>query len=452
MFARSSPVRLNDSRRRRERLTRPGPDSSIPIMRESLIKIARKGFFHIFGASTINRVLTALLGIVLVWIIPKDDYGTWGFANNIISFFVILNGLGAPSAILQLCSEQFKNLSLARSFYAFGARIGVLFDVLMAIAIFFVGLLVPMSVEGSNGLLVLYCLYPLVVLLCELRLTWLRTRRENRLYAAMTNVQTALLVLFSMIGAYFFSAAGLIIGQYVAYIVSFLVIYAKSGPIPSSEKNTLTKSQKDDYWSIAPISAINIGLSQALALVGTFLVGVLMVNAADVASYKVATTIPFALMFIPGVVMTFSYPYFAENRDDGPWTRLRYRQLTFCSLGLFASITVFFIVLAEPIIVLLFGNDYRDAVPPFVILMIGFFVNASFRNPAGNLLVTQRRLKWNLVTNVVSALVSIVLSVALIPQYGMVGAAWAYTASMAVAAFFFMGKYIVVIKGLGGRQ
>ena len=65
-------------------------------------KLYRTGFFHIFGAGTINKAVSSLTMIVLVWLIPKAEYGLYSYVFNIVSIFALFNGLGASSALLQL--------------------------------------------------------------------------------------------------------------------------------------------------------------------------------------------------------------------------------------------------------------------------------------------------------------------------------------------------------------
>ena len=88
-----------------------------------------------------------------------------------------------------------------------------------------------------------------------------------------------------------------------------------------------------------------------------------------------------------------------------------------------------------PIISIIFGEQYLDAVPCFRILMLGFFVTATLRTPTGNLLVTQRRLFANTLMGVLSIVFNVLLSFALIPSYGMVGAAWVYVLTMVLGSF-----------------
>jgi len=153
-------------------------------------RLSSTGFFRIFGASTVNKVLAALLSIVLVRIMTKHDFGAWSYAYNIASFFIIFNGFGAASALLQLGSELVGAGCSAARLVTYSTRCGIVCDVVIAALIATCSLAVPLAVEGSNQLLLLYCLFPLFSLLYEMRLTCLRVQLRNKAYALLTNIQT----------------------------------------------------------------------------------------------------------------------------------------------------------------------------------------------------------------------------------------------------------------------
>lgn len=49
-------------------------------------KLFKTGFFHIFGSSVINKIVTFASGIILVRILSKEEYGVYTYAENLLSF------------------------------------------------------------------------------------------------------------------------------------------------------------------------------------------------------------------------------------------------------------------------------------------------------------------------------------------------------------------------------
>lgn len=406
----------------------------------------RTGFFHIVGAGTINKILITVLGLVVVRLMTKSDYGIYAYANSIITILVAFNGLGIVSSILQVCSELAGQNTEAEEVFSYGYRWGVIVDVLLGASVAVVAIFVPLAIHGSNNLLVAYSFYPLLVLLCEIKQTQLRVTFRNKEYAYSTNLQTVLTVTLSLVGIICFGALGLIIGQELSLLVTYIVLCVK---YPSKREKTrahLEKRKKIDIWKIALTSTYNGGTSFALTLSGTQIIGLMMSSDSLVATYQVATLIPFGLLFIPGAITTYVYPYFAKNRNNRNWTIATYKKLL---LGCFAVSTVIAVtiwILAEPICVILFGNEYLDAVPALRVLMVGFWLTGSFRQVTGNLLVTQRKLISNSVVGTISAVACIGVCVWLVPCLGIVGAAFSYVAAMLIGAVANVILYCRTIK------
>ncbi len=411
-----------------------------------LKSLLRTGFFHIFGASTVNKVLSVVLSFVLVRLLSKADYGVYAYAYNIASFFIIFNGFGVASAILQICSEMFDQKGKFLGVFYYGYRWGVVIDLAMGVCIFLVALLVPLQITSAQPLLMLYCIYPLVMLLYEIKVTRLRVDLMNKEYGLALNIQSVLMLICSIGGAFLLGALGLVLGQILAYTLAYVYLCLKYHERDRGDR--LSKPEKKDFWKISGLSAFNNGLSSVFYLTGTFFIGQFIGNDTTIASYQVATLIPTGLTFIPSALMTYAYPYFARNRNNGLWTRRNYLRLLGGSILVMGLLTALICLLATPIIQIMFGEQYTDIVPAFQILMIGFFIQAVFRIPAGNLLVTQRKLLVNSFVGVVAIVVNIACCVMLIPAYSMEGAAFTQLITMVVSSVLNCSFYAYTIRRL----
>ena len=103
------------------------------------------------------------------------------------------------------------------------------------------------------------------------------------------------------------------------------------------------------------------------------------------------------------------------------------------------SISVVLIVLAKPIITIIFGMAYIDSVFPFQILCFGFWILATFRNINGNVLAALGYAKFAMWQNGFVVTVNIVLTYFLVIKFGIVGSAIGvviiYTISGLIAGF-----------------
>ena len=67
--------------------------------------IIDKGAVHILGTNVVNKVLSFFTNIFIVRFLTKSEYGIFGYANNIISFFLLVSGLGC---LVEYCSMDLK--------------------------------------------------------------------------------------------------------------------------------------------------------------------------------------------------------------------------------------------------------------------------------------------------------------------------------------------------------
>jgi O-antigen/teichoic acid export membrane protein len=120
--------------------------------------------------------------------------------------------------------------------------------------------------------------------------------------------------------------------------------------------------------------------------------------------------------------MVYAYPYFAEHNNDIKWVKEKYNMIL-KYFGLFnISISIILILFAPLIIKLVFGSQYLDAVLPFRILSATYFITSTFRKVSGNLLVTQRKLRFNFVLGLVEGVLNIIMNIVFISKLGSVGA------------------------------
>ncbi|MBQ7172000.1 MAG: oligosaccharide flippase family protein [Clostridia bacterium] len=387
-------------------------------------KLRDTGFFHVFGSSTINKIIGFASGIILVRIISKSEYGVFSYANNTLSFFLLAGGLGATFGVLQMGSEE-SDTSRKKAIYNYGCYLSFFSNVIIGFVILAVSLFFQFKIPGVNKCLALMAFLPCVSLIYEMQGIYLRTELRNKEYAVSNSVTTILFFILSCGLSLLFSAVGLIAAKYLASILAFLYIAFRYGVKYPIKKQTLSAEDKKAFWKISSISMVNNSLSRLMYLLDIFVLGLVIPDSTVVASYRTATNIPTALAFIPAAVITYIYPYFAKKKDDKVWVKKKYLQIT-ALLGIgSAAIAILMFVFAPFIIKTLFGAAYEDSIPAFKVLSISFALSSTFRILPGNILVTQRKLPFNLVVAVISSAVNTGLNVIMIRAYGAIGAAYA---------------------------
>lgn len=388
-------------------------------------KAKRTGLGHIFGANTINQVIAFISNFVLVRILSKSEFGVYGYAFNIYSFFALANGFGIESACMQKCSEAASDVQKTDSYLKFGILFGSGVNILLGGIIGISAISVSFSLKGADRLLLLFAVMPLVTTMFNCMQTYFRYNLLNVAYAKCSVINTVLILIGSVAGAYLFESEGLIVFRELAMMISVIIgIIVYRFPLTRVFKAiAISLVEKLDMLKLAGISMLNIATGQLLYLIDVFLIGVVISDELIVASYKAATIIPNALLFIPSALVVYIYPYFVQKQDDKQWVKQKFFTVIKYFAPVNAVISIGLVVCAPWIIRLVFGSQYLDAVPAFRILCVSYFFSATFRKIIGNLLVTQRKLNVNFWTGVMEGLLNIISNWILIHLFGAIGAA-----------------------------
>lgn len=391
---------------------------------KDILFLVRNGFFYIFSANVINKIIQFGISVVIVRVITKEAFGMWSYANNILSFFLLIEGLGVVPGLLQFASAA-KDKEEKLSYLKYALLVGSLFNTILAIAIFLFTIFFELPIRGSTEILRYLSLLPLITILFNTLQVFLRSDLRNKQFSLVTVINTLAFFFGVLIGGYFFEIAGIIWGRYLSYFIScFIAAWFVKDYYESFLKAKLpSSSSRREFLKFSIVSMLTNSISSILYLLDTFLIGIFIQSETVVASYKTATLIPFALNFIPMSVMTFAYPYFAKNKDNKEVVKKYFLKMQRYLFLLNLVISVLLITFAPFIIKVVFGEEYLDSLIPFRILSLGYLIAATFRIPAGNVIASLRKVKVNFYNSIVSGSANVVLDIILIKRYGSNGAA-----------------------------
>lgn len=408
-------------------------------------KAKETGFFHIMISSIIKNILAFIAGIVIVRVISKSDYGIYSYANNIISYFTLFSGLGISSAVFQVCCERRKNGEIPNNIFEYGVTWGHIINAIIGIIIIIYSLFCPSGIYGAEKYLISMSFIPVVNIAFELTTIYFRSKSDNKNYAYVYLVSAVSTFVFSIIGSLIFGVWGMIISNYLTPVIAISFARIKKGYKPSFVVK-IEKKDSIDIWKLAITSMTANAISSVMYLIDISMMGLYLKDELEIASYKVATTIPTALVFLATTLVSYVYPYFAEHINDIKWTKSMAKKLLLASCGVFGLISFLLFVLAYPIVTIIFGAQYADAVGVFRILSMSFFFQCTFRIISGNLLVSQRRLKFNLIEGVLTGIINIVGDYFLIQQFKAEGVAMATLIVMIFSGVLATSYYFYVLN------
>lgn len=399
----------------------------------------RKGIFQVLSANVLNKGIAMLSNMVITRLLSKPEYGLWSYILNLYSYLNLLSGCGLISGALQFGAEN-KDKKEEFQFYRYCLRVGMIINTAL-IALFFAGsLFVDFALDGAKTYLRIYMPILLLEYLLNLLLTILRSESRIPEYARILNVNTMINAVGTCSGAAF-GITGVIVGRYVAILLSVTQILWKTRPeikkMHSSEN--LTELQIRPLWHYSLFVGASSAMNSLLYLMDVSMIAEFVHNPLDIANYKVATLIPIAVGFIPDSVITAVLPDIIQHHLDREWLKNRVRKL-FLGMTLvnFVLCTGLFL-LAEQIIGIVSGTQYLPAVPIFRVLLIEYFFSGTFRVLSANILAGLRYVNYGFFVSITSAVCDIIFNILLIKEYGVMGAAYATLGSMIVAGALAFG-------------
>lgn len=387
--------------------------------------LLNRGFFHILGSTLTNKLIVFASNILIVRFLTQDEYGVFSYANSIYSIVLLFTGLGLISGLLQFSSEK-RPVEEKFEIQRYVLTVGLFIDAVIMMLLVFVGYGAGLSIAGSGHCLAM--LAPLIPLdyFFQYASSILRSRKLNKEYSLLLNVNTIGYTGLSCVGAFAAGVPGVISGRYAAYAItiSVAVILLKGVGFPLRSTKFLSSKKAVGLWKFSLPTGISSVFNSVVYLLDVLMVGIIVASSIDVACYKVATMLPEGFLFIPQCIVIFALPYFAEHRLDSVWFSKHARVLLFGSLVPMAVIAVVLFIWAPDIIKLLWGEEYVDAATAFRIISLSLIVSP-LRTVSVNLLACLHRVRFNLVVSVVSLAANVALTVPLTFAFGIVGAALA---------------------------
>lgn len=421
---------------------------------KSVVQNLKSDVSRVLIASGINKLISLLLSIVIVRILSKEEYGLFSFAFNKVSIIMVFSGFGITSGILQFCSESI-SLEKKKQYYKFGLVFGVIANLILCLLLFLYGATGSMEMQGSTEYLFYLVMLPLVAFCYEFGNTVLRTQDHMVEYANSTNINSVVFAAVSILLAVLIGVYGYIIGYYTSYIIAVGYIM---WVLFSGQGLGIWKSIKIQWLDIKPLLSFSIicmltnSLSNVLGYIDLEMVGQIIPNAEVLAAYKIGSGIPSQATFITAAIVTAVYPNFAKNQGNYPWLKTNISKLLLGLLVINGIVAAVLFFGAELIIQILYGPEYSDAVLMLKISSVGYLLSSTIRIPFGTLLLSMRKVSFNLVVCAISGVLNVILDLLLIPKYGSMGAVFTSVIVILVSGVMSSTRFVMYIKSLKNKR
>lgn len=423
----------------------------IKTIRKKINKLSKTGFFSIFLSNFGSKVIVFFGGIILVRILSKNDYGTYSYIFNCLSMLYILHDLGVSSASLQFLTENNDNKAKQKSLLFFAMKVGLVASIISSLIILLSPLFYPYTILEAKKIVPFLFAVPFLTFVTNMLPVFLRSNMENKKFALYKLGDTLINYLVLIPLSLFFGLKGAVFSKYFYLIFCFVwglllckkMLFSKT----TTKKTEISKEERKSFLKFSITCQLNDTMSTLLLIVDTFLIGLLIADSNIIATYKVASTIPHALAFLPSCTMMYVYPYFIKHRNDYNWLLKNTKKLILYGGLIYLFLTLFLIFGSKYIIILLFGKQYVEAIPAFIILIIGFFFSSAIKIPCANITYSIKKMNINLILNAVSIILNAILNVIFIKWFGFVGAAITTTLISIIVSLIFLIYTIYILKG-----
>lgn len=381
----------------------------------------RKGGY-IFSAIILSKALGFLLSIFVIKTISTTEFGLVSYAYNIISFVAPFAGFGIFQSLGRFGPLQ-ESQNKKRQLFMFVLTKGILASIILTgIVIAFSGFLTSSLPESHNHLMLISFLI-ISLFIFEVVKIYFRIHHINKLFAYLEISHSIILLSLGIILTYLFGGFGYLLSIIISPLIIAVYIIIRYGMVKAIDKNDYSKDYKKSLWSYGFFTSLGGLTSQLIFSIDILTIGYLIQDPKEIAYYKAASLIPFALLFIPNGVMKTDLVKLTQNFQNKTYLK-KYVNNYMKLFTLISIVLAVILTLLSEQLMGLFGDEYIQAsslIPVFAIGIIGAFV---FRGLFGNLLDAIGWAKTSASISISILVIDIILNYILIKNYGIIGAAY----------------------------
>ena len=388
-------------------------------------KIMRNAFWLTAG-DVANRLLKAVLIVYATRILPISEYGAFSFALNLVSLVFVVADLGVSSVLQRRLAEKDDKEYLSSSF--------AIKLCLLALAIVITIVAALASDPKVMGLALILIVMTGFDALKGFFLVIHTARNRMDKMAISNTLETAATVAVGLFMIFSFPSASTLAWSYAfgALISLCYVLFTVQPSLPgifSAANSALIKKILLAGWPLA-LGGIAWGLMNTTdSLILGWIKGL-----DTVAFYNAAAKIPQFLGPIGGIIIGATFPSLVATMQNPDAHKKLFSRINEALFAITLPVAAGGIIIAHPLIQKLYGAQYDPAAFVLGFLLLNLIQTAiSFF--LMQLIFVHNHQAQSLLYVITAWLINITLCIALVPYYGMIGAALASLVSQSVIFF-----------------
>ena len=400
-------------------------------------KAAKKFSFDV-GWVLVNSMVVLLLHFLQKPIVARylgpDGLGLYSMVTMIAGIIVLIAGMGIDSAVVKYVAEYKDDKNRLHALFSSAFITVAIFGVTASIVLFVLSdkFASIFDMSSLSPLLKIYAFVFPFSLTYGIILGVLNGLREMKYYSFIKTLYSILMFLFILTFLFLgFGVKGAVIGDMLALIVATLIV----GIIIKKFVHFAISDYRKNTKMLTSFGSRLVGagmIGQIYHYIDILMIGYFLTST-EVGHYAVAMSLSRFFWLVPRAMATVAYPTISEcwaKNDIQAINKLVDKSTKYCACILvFAGMSVIFF--AKDIIIFLFTPEFLPAVLPLTILIIGTVTSGILR-PITVIFASTGKVNLVLIISAIGAVGDILLNIALIPTYGIIGAATATTTSYVI--------------------
>lgn len=411
------------------------------------LKTIAKGSFIVFFGVMLSKIFSYIYRIIVSRLGP-EDYGILSIALAIFGILGGLTMLGTEVGIVKFISNYNQKKENIKGVIYDSFRFVLPLSIILAILLFIFSDYIAIHFFNSKKLGLLLKILAFFIPINAIRKIFLNSligfklvKYETLAKAITENLSkliiTALLILFGygLLGA----LIGYVLGVFISLLIAYYLLRYKVFNL--MDNNIKSVYSTKEFYSYSLPLLFSIIVFVVILWTDTLLLGYFK-GASDTGIYNAAMPTAQLLLIFPNALMAIFLPVISGINDVKNKEFITiFRAVTKWVLLMNIIPMALFIIYSKQILNIIFSSVYAQGSSILIILSFGFFVSCLAMS-SNHVLLAFNKTKTVFFNNMMAAIINIALNLALIPRYGITGAAVSTAVSFIIMAFLmFIASY-----------
>ena len=372
----------------------------------------------IIACKIVQSILSFIIGTLTVRYLGPTNYGVITYACSVISFLLPIMQLGLKHTLVK---EIIRNPNSEGEILGTALILNIISSLFcMAGAIMFVSV----ANVGEQETIIVCALYSLVLLFqaTEMTMYWFQAKLLSKYPSIATLIAYVVVALYKV---YLLVTGKSVIWFAASYVLDFflisiilLAVYKKLSNQKLSINWNIARQMlsRSKYYIIPSLMVVFYQHTDRIMLK-------LMIGDIETGLFSAAVACTGMTGFVFHAIVDSARTVILETKDRNPELYERRVAQLYCIITAFAlTQSILMTILAKPIICLLYGEAYLNAVP-MLQLVVWYDTFGYYGSVRSIWILAEEKQKHLTKINVVGALANVVLNACLIPIWGGIGAA-----------------------------